>query len=172
MLRQGDAPGLMLFDDKLRTFLPTSTRKNQLDDLCALLDEAKIGGKTNIEEALSRAAERIKGRGLIVLISDFIDVQEDALLLARILRRRGMDVVCFHLLDRAEWTLPWEQMCRFEGMEGEGEELAEPDEIRAAYQRQVQRHLDAIERAFTQGDIEYFRRPEERRVGEERRHRW
>lgn len=157
MLRQGDAPGLMLFDDKLRTFLPTSTRKNQLDDLCALLDEAKIGGKTNIEEALSRAAERIKGRGLIVLISDFIDVQEDALLLARILRRRGMDVVCFHLLDRAEWTLPWEQMCRFEGMEGEGEELAEPDEIRAAYQRQVQRHLDAIERAFTQGDIEYFR---------------
>src|SRR5690625_4891504 len=55
MLSQGDAPGLMLFDDKLSTFLPTSTRKNQLDDLCALLDEAKIGGKTNIEE---RSEER------------------------------------------------------------------------------------------------------------------
>lgn len=156
MLRQGDAPGLMLFDDKVRAFVRTSTRKNQLDDLCSLLDDAKVSGTTDIKEALTRAAERIKGRGLIVLISDFIDVPEEALLLARILRKRGMEVVCFHVMDRAEWTLPWEQMCRFEGMENAGEELVEPDEIRSAYQREVQAHIDAIERACAQGDIEYF----------------
>ena len=156
MLRQGDAPGLMLFDDQVRAFVPTSTRKNQLDDLCTMLDEANIRGKTDLEEALSRAAERMKRRGMIVLISDFIDVGDEALLLARMLRRRGMDVVCFHVMDRAEWTLPWEQMCRFEGMEDAGEELVEPDEIRSAYQREVRAHITRIEDACAQGDIEYF----------------
>lgn len=156
LLRQGDAPGLMLFDDQLRTFLRPRARSSQLDDLCTLLDDAAVTGGTDMQEALSRAAERISGRGLIVLISDFIDVGDDALTLARILRRRGMEVVCFHLMDRAEWTLPWEQMCRFEGMEHNGEELVEPDEIRGAYQREVQRHIDAISSQCAQGNIAYF----------------
>lgn len=156
LLRQGDAPGLMLFDDQLRTFLRARARTSQLDDLCTLLDDAEVRGGTDLNEALSRAAERIRGRGLVVLISDFIDVGEEALTLARILRRRGMDVVCFHVMDRAEWTLPWEQMCRFEGMENNGEELVEPDEIRGAYQREVQKHIDAISEQCAQGNIPYF----------------
>lgn len=156
MLRQGDAPGLLLFDEEARSFLKPSTRKTQLDDLCSVLDSAAVSGTTNVSGALSRAAEMLRGRSLVVLISDFIDVGEEALTFARILRRRGMEVVCFHLMDRAEWTLPWEQMCRFEGMEGDGEELVEPDEIRGAYQREVQKHIDEIEQTCERGDIEYF----------------
>lgn len=156
MLRQGDAPGLLLFDEEVRSFLKTSTRKNQLDDLCSVLDTAKVSGTTNVGGALSRAAEMLRGRSLVVLISDFIDVGEEALTFARILRQRGMEVVCFHLMDRAEWTLPWEQMCRFEGMESADELLVEPDEIRGAYQKEVQQHIDGIRTHCERGDIEYF----------------
>lgn len=156
LLQQGDAPGLMLFDEKPGAFLAPSAKKSQLDDLCTMLDAAKVRGKTRTELAVARIAETLRARSLVVLISDFIDAKDDTLTLAKILRRRGMEVVLFHLMDRAEWTLPWEEMCVFEGMEGEGEQLAEPDEIRSAYQAEVQKHLDWVQRECVSADMEYF----------------
>lgn len=157
LLQQGDAPSLLLFGDAPGTFLTPSTRRSQLDDICSLLDAREPRGGTALERALARVAETVRARSLVVIVSDLIDAKEEALTHARVLRRRGMEVVIFHVLDRAEWTLPWEQMCLFEGLEGEGEQLAEPDEIREAYQAELQRRLDEIEEVCVQGDVAYHR---------------
>lgn len=157
LLQQGDAPGLMLFDAQPGIYLAPSAKASQLDDFCALLDANEPSGKTALPLALAQIAERVRARSLVVIVSDMIDTNEETLVLARILRQRGMEVVVFHIMDRAEWSLPWEQMTLFEGMEGEGEELAEPDEIRRVYQEEVQRHLDRVEHHCVSADIEYFR---------------
>ena len=156
LLQQGDAPGLQLFHDQPGVYLAPSSKRTQLDDFCALLDAATPQGKTRSDLAVARIAERIRARSLVVLISDFIDTGEETLTLAKILRRRGMEVVLFHIMDRAEWTLPWEQMCLFEGMEGEGESLAEPDEIRSAYKTNVRAYLDQLAQECASADLEYF----------------
>ncbi len=157
LLQQGDAPGLTLFTDTIGPVLQPRAKKSQLNDLCRVLDDATVAGKTDASMAFSRIAERLRARSMVVMVSDFIDMNDEAITLAQILRKRGMEVVCFHIMDRAEWTLPWEQVCLFEGMEGDGEETVEPDEIRAAYQAEVHKHLAHIERRCVQGDIEYFR---------------
>lgn len=157
LLRQGDAPGLLLFRDEPGSFLPPSSRRSQLEDIGQILDQVVPGGATSGSRALSRIAEQVHRRSLIVVVSDFIDEHEELLTLCRILRKRGMEVVLFHLMDRAEWEFPWEEMTLFEGMEGEGQLLAEPDDLREAYRSTVRAHVASIEEDAVRGDLEYFR---------------
>lgn len=157
LLRQGDAPGLQLFSDSPSSALPPASRRSQLDDICSVLDANSPKGKTNLGLALTRLTERLRNRSMVVVVSDFISVDDSVWTVARILRRKGMEVVFFHVVDRAEWTLPWENLTQFEGMEGEGDGIAEPDEIRKAYQEEVGAHWKSLEESCASGDIEYFR---------------
>lgn len=155
--RQSDAPGLLVFDERPGSWLPPSTKRTQIDDICRVLDRAPGSGRTSVPEALRRVAERVHARSVVVLVSDLMDTSEDMLKLARVLRQRGMEVVLFHVLDRAEWTLPFEGLTLFEGMESEGELLVDPDDVRDTYQSLVRAHVDAIEAECMRGDLEYFR---------------
>ena len=157
MLKQGDAPGIMTFDERPGNWLPPSSRRTQIEDICRVLDEAPGAGRTSIPNALSRIAERVYARSLVVLVSDLLDTSEEMLTLAKVLRRRGMEVVIFHVLDRAEWELPFEGLTIFEGMEGEEELLVDPDDIRSAYQAELKAHCEMVQAACTSADIEYFR---------------
>lgn len=155
--RQADAPGLLVFDERPGHWLPPSTKRTQLDDLCAVLDRAPGTGRTSIPEALRRVAERVYSRSVVVLVSDLFDTHEDMLKLARVLRQRGMEVVVFHVLDRAEWALPYEGLTHFEGLEDEGDLLVDADDVRDVYQEMLRTHIDAIEAECVRGDLEYFR---------------
>lgn len=157
MQSQGDAPGVITFNEGVRHWLPPSSRRTQLDDICRVLDDSPPTGVTTIEAAFSRVAEQVHSRSLVVLVSDLLDSSSDMLTLARVLRRKGMEVVIFHVLDRAEWELPYENMTLFEGLEGEGTLLVEPDDIREAYQARMREHVAHIETLCQRSDIEYFR---------------
>ena len=157
LLRQGDAPGLMTFDDRPGHWLPPSGRRSQIEDICRVLDEAPGKGRTSIDAAFARIAERVTRRSMVLLISDMLDTAEDMMTLARVLRRRGMEVVVFHVMDRAEFSLPFEGLTVFEGLEDDGELLVDPDDIREAYQVELRKHLDWIQHQCLTGDIEYFR---------------
>lgn len=154
LLSQGDAPGLLVFDERPGFTLPPSSKKTRLDDICAVLDAEKAGGGTNVEAALGRIAERVYARSLVVLVSDLLDAGDDVLTLARVLRRRGLEVVVVHVLDRAERELPYEGLTVFEGLEGEGELLADPDDLRAAYRDLMDAHVERVRSACRAGDIE------------------
>lgn len=157
LLRQGDAPGLLVYGDHPGLWLPPSSRRTQLEDLCRVLDEAPAQSGTDLERALSRVAESASGRSLVVIASDLLETGEEMLTLARVLRRRGMEVVVFHVMDRAELDFPWEGMTLFEGLEGEGDLLVDPDDLRAAYQAEIGAHLKKVTDTCVRSDIEYFR---------------
>ena len=157
LLRQGDAPGVMTFDDRPGRWLPPSSRRSQLDDICRILDASSGKGRTSIDIAFRRIAERVHARSLVVLVSDMLDTSADMLTLARVLRHRGMEVVIFHVLDIAEFELPYEGLTLFEGLEKDGVLLVDPDDIRDAYQAQIRAHVESIETLCARSDIEYFR---------------
>jgi uncharacterized protein (DUF58 family) len=166
LLGQGDAPGLFVFDERPGYWLPPSSRRTQLEDLCKVLDQTPAKGRTAIETALARVAERVHARSMVVLISDLLEFSDDLLAMARILRRRGMEVVVFHIMDPAEFDLPYEGLTVFEGMEGEGELLVDPDDIRLAYQDAFVAHADRMRDICGAGDLEYFRVRTDRPVEE------
>lgn len=155
-LRQGDAPGLLLFDEAPGLFVPPSSRRAQLDDIATVLAQRTPQGATRADAALSRIAERVHARSIVLVCSDFLNDAEQWLTLARVLRKRAMEVVLVHVNDRAELELPYEGLTFFEGLEGDGDVLADPDDIRDAYREAIVAHADEIQSACRAGDLEYY----------------
>jgi uncharacterized protein (DUF58 family) len=159
LLRQGDAVSALVFDDKPGLFLPPSSKSSHLDDVLRVLERMPGEGRTDIAAALKSLAERVRRRGLMIIISDMLDDAERVMNIAKVMRKRRQEVVVFHLIDPAEVELPYEGLTIFAGLEGEEDLLVDPDDIRDRYREEMRAHLLTIERECREGDIEYFRVP-------------
>ena len=76
MLKQQDAVGLTLFDEKIRDYIPPRSKSSHLKILHSRMNKIKPGTDTHIAPVLHHTAEMIKKRGLIILISDLFDDPE------------------------------------------------------------------------------------------------
>ena len=105
--RQGDAVGLVTFDDGLRQYLPSRGGQAHLRALLVTLRSSQAQGRPTAPRALRRAIDLLKRRGLLLVISDLYDEDESV---ERALRRAahiGHEVVVFHVLTRDEVELPF-----------------------------------------------------------------
>ena len=66
------------------------------------LENIRSGNDTKIRTTLDYMAERIKKRGLIILISDLMDDPEQVLIGLNHFRYNKQEVIVFHLMDRQE----------------------------------------------------------------------
>ncbi|MFM1770603.1 MAG: hypothetical protein RJA22_3132 [Verrucomicrobiota bacterium] len=142
--QQGDAVGLLTFDEGIRDYLPARHRPGHLRHLMLALEKPAGGRATNLAAPLQRIAEMVTRRGLMVLISDLLaplDVLEPNL--SR-LRAGGHEVVVFQLLDPAEARFDFEQASLFRDVETDQEIYIEPAAARADYLARLQAHLEAV----------------------------
>lgn len=157
LIRQGDAVGALGFADTAGAFLPAAARNRHLDDIFYLLGQLKGQGQTALNQTLQVIAERAGRRSLIMIFSDFLDATDETYELLRVMRSRRLDVACFHIIDDAELELPFEGLTLFEGMEGDGELLVDPDDIRQRYQEAMKVHLATLQDHCERSDIAYLR---------------
>ena len=122
LIHQQDAVGLITFDEKIRRVLPPRSVKRHLYDLLTALDQNEPGGLTDVGSTLHRAAEMVKRRGLVILISDLLDEPERVLAGLKHFRHRGHEVLVFHVLDPLERDLDLRREVRLEDLET-GEKL-------------------------------------------------
>ena len=143
--RQGDAVGLTLFDDHVRSIVPARYRPGQLRRLFVTLEEPASGLDTKPGIAMEDVAQRLRKRGLVILISDMLaPVQQigDGL---RLLRGCLHDLVVFQILDPAEKNLTFDGPKLFEDLESGQKIYADPNQARAEYQRRLDDHNLAIQ---------------------------
>ena len=76
LLRQNDAVGLVLFDNAVRTYLPPKARPTQFRRVLDLLEPEPAANDTDVGAVLHDIAERVRKRGLVIVISDLIDDAE------------------------------------------------------------------------------------------------
>src|SRR6266705_2629692 len=69
---QGDAVGLLTFDEQIRDYLPARHRAGHLRHLMLALEKPGGGAATDLTPPLKRMAEIVRKRGVIVLLSDFL----------------------------------------------------------------------------------------------------
>ena len=117
VVHQGDAAGLIVHDDQIRTFIGPRGGRGHLRALLAALARTSPGGGTASAAALRRGIDLLKTRGVIAVISDLYD--DEAALDAELRRaaRIGHDVVVFHVLTRDEYALPLRGPTIFEDAE-------------------------------------------------------
>jgi uncharacterized protein (DUF58 family) len=155
MLHQNDAVGLVLFDQEVRQFLAPKAPPTQFRRILDLLEEAPSGGDTDVGAILHQVAERIKRRGLVVLISDLLDDTAKVANGLQHFRHDHHEVVVFHVMDDAELTFPYDRLTRFKDMEGAGRVVANPKSLRSRYLARVNAFIDGLKQACFERDIVY-----------------
>jgi uncharacterized protein (DUF58 family) len=155
MVRQHDAPGLILFGEQARQAAPAVAARHQAEDIFHLLSHAQALGGTRIDQSLFRIVEGLTRRGVAVVISDFFTAHEAVLELLRQLQAQRQEIIVFHLLAPEELDLPYEGECVFEDSET-GEELpVHADDFRKQYQQRLAAFCSSIREECIQLEIDY-----------------
>lgn len=156
LLRQNDAVGLVLFDNTVRTYLPPKARPTQFRRVLDLLEPEPATHDTDVGAVLHDVAERVRKRGLVVVISDLIDDVAKVAGGLQHFRHNGHEVIVFHVLDDAELTFPYDRLTRFKDMEGAGRVVANAKTLRTRYLARMQQFLEGVKAACFERDISYL----------------
>ncbi len=157
MLKQRDSVGLVGFDEKIHTYIPPRSSASHLHILLSKLDEQKPTKQTDIAETLHEMAERIKRRGLIIILSDLLDDPQKVLAGLKHFRHRKHEVIVLQTLDPSEREFSFPREAIFEDMET-GEEITTlPWQIKKDYQRAFDAVFDDFARECRMSNIDYHR---------------
>ena len=137
MLSQKDAVGLVLFDEKIKKFIPPKSTQSHSNIIMKTLEKVTPGYDTQIRPVLDSMAERIRKRGLIILISDLLDDPEKVLMGLKHFRYNKQEIIVFHLMDPEEYNFDFGERIQFTDMESGESITTDPWHIRKAYKNQI-----------------------------------
>jgi len=155
MLQQQDAVGLALFGEQVREFIRDSGHPSHLKLLTHRIEQIQPEGKTQVRGILDDLAERIKRRGLIILISDLFVNVDDLLRALRHFRHKRHEVIVFHVLDEFERTFPFTDLTLFKGLEQYPQVFAEPRSLRKDYLAEFNNFVRQVKQGCRRHSIDY-----------------
>ncbi len=159
LLRQRDAVGLATFDAGVRQYVPPASTSAHLKLLLEMLERRDSRPKTGLGDTFHDLAERLKRRGLLIILSDFFADPDEILRGLQHFRHRRHEVILFHLLDRDELTFPFKETAIFEGLEGGLPLTAEPNALRREYLRVFEAYADSLRRGCREMGMDYAQMP-------------
>jgi uncharacterized protein (DUF58 family) len=155
MVRQHDAPGLILFGAEARQAIPAHASRHHAEEIFHSLTTARAHGGTLLDESLFRIVETIHRRGLAVVISDFFTSEDAARRLLRQLRAQNQETLLFHVMAPEELDLPYEGEWIFEDSESQEQVPVHSDDFRREYLRRVKQFCDDLKRECIGLEIDY-----------------
>lgn len=156
MLSQQDSVGLVLYDETIRQYVPPRSIRNHLHAILQRLQAAAPGSGTRSRSTFHSLAERIKRRGLIIIISDLFDDPRDIVASIRHFRHRKHEVIVFRLLDPAEKEFAFQHPSRFRDMETGEEVYTHPHAIREAYLDDLKEQDELYTRVCRENAADYL----------------
>jgi len=138
MIKQQDAAGLVLFDDTIRDYLPPRSVRGQMYQILKALEHVESSERTRVSVALHHMAERLRRRGLCILISDLFDEPDAVIKGLKHFRHRQHEVVVFHVLDDLERSFDFRHEARFIDLETRQEIRSQPWFVKKEYQQRVE----------------------------------
>jgi uncharacterized protein (DUF58 family) len=153
-----DAVGLALLSDSLVNYYQPSSAYQHRLLLHEEIERLKPTGKSQLAEGLDELLLRMRRRGVLLLISDFLVDSRDRLVASlRKFRSRGWEVIALHLIHPDEQRLPEGLAFRFFGLEGDGLVDCQLAEIRREYQERFATHVAATRAALLGTGCDYHR---------------
>ena len=145
IIREGDRFGLALASSQLDGFLPPRSTPGQLDGVLSVIEGVELVPDTALAVPLRELFARLNQRGVLIVVSDFLDEDLEALFGAiKLFRHRHFGVLLLHVVHPLEERLPTGPAYRFEGLEGEGHRICSPQEISDLYERRFRSFLTGL----------------------------
>jgi uncharacterized protein (DUF58 family) len=141
---QGDAVGLLTFDERIRHYLPARHRTGHLRHLMLRLEQPGEGTATDLTAPLKRIVEMVTKRGLMIFISDMLAPIETLEKNLISLTASGHDVMLFQVLDPGELNFPFDKAGMYFDVESGRDIYIDPVVIRKEYLRKLTAHNAAV----------------------------
>lgn len=155
IFQQRDGVGLVTFDQQIKQSIPARNKKGHLLSILQHLEKIEGGTQTEISLPLHQMAEKIKKKGMIILISDLLDEPSSVLEGLQHFRFQGHDVIVFQVMDHTELHFPFKNATRFLDMEGKGQIMAIPTLIRETYMKNLDAHLEQFRKGCGRQVVDY-----------------
>jgi uncharacterized protein (DUF58 family) len=156
MLHQRDAVGLVVHDQAVRTMLPPRSTSKQLKHLLSTLEKTVPGGETHLAPIWNQLAGQLRGRGMIVILSDCFDQLNHLVHALRHLRHRRHEILLFHILAPEEIEFPFTKRTQFRHLEVANQlRMIDPSAVRAAYRQNFDAFCQALRMHAAKLQIDY-----------------
>ncbi len=152
---QGDGVGLMAMTGGRLTYLPARGGRPHLRSLIATLERLAPAGNWSPARGISRGAELLKRRGVVLVLSDF---QDDEGAIQRELRRvarHGHDVAMLQVAAPDELAFPYAGDVEFVDLESGERRLVDAGAIGGAYRRAFGEFLSRSRDAALRDHVDY-----------------
>ncbi|MFO1486120.1 MAG: DUF58 domain-containing protein [Verrucomicrobiaceae bacterium] len=160
LMSQQDAVGLVTFDSKVRDIIPCRTKITHLHLMLEAMVKTTPGKDTSLAPVIESLAQRLKRRGLVVIISDFFDDPVALLQSIGVLRKKGHEIIALQLWDRDELDFPFGNWARFENLENDDDFLLlDPATIRQRYLEVQKTFSESLKEGFRKHQIDYLSLP-------------
>lgn len=153
--KQRDGVGFVSYDHEVREFVPPRGSIGHLNTVLHAIERTKNGEQTDFMKPLVSVAERLRRRGIVVLISDLYDEPSHVIQGLRQLAFRGNDVIVFHVLDPSELRFDFEEGARFIDMETRAEMHVIPEYVRQEYRKLLKEQIAYYERECRKDKMDY-----------------
>ncbi len=152
---QRDRIGLITFDSAVVDYVPPSAK--HLEIILHTLNrvEPGTGRKGDLTEPLTRAADRLRRKGMVVLISDLYEDPTAVINAIKPLRGRGHEILVFQILDPNEIEFPFQDPSLFEDLESGARLPISPGSLRERYRAGMAEHLATLAKLFRENNVDY-----------------
>ncbi|MFO7897738.1 MAG: DUF58 domain-containing protein [Planctomycetota bacterium] len=141
LLLQRDAVGFTFFDDKVRAHIPPRATYAQFNHAMTTMEEITPGAKTMTGETLMAVGANLTRRGMVILLTDFLDDIDPIALGLNRLCFDGHEVVAICVADPYELQFPFSGPSVIDGMEETGELRCDPSDYREVYLESRAEHI-------------------------------
>ena len=144
ILHQRDSVALGIFDEEVQEYLPRSDNRDNLFRIMDRLAGFKPLRGTRLAPVLHGMAGQIKRKGIVIVISDFFDDEEELLQSVQHLRFKGHEVIMMQVLDPCEIDFPFTGNVEFEGLEDLPLIRTRPSQIKKSYHREFEEFRERL----------------------------
>ena len=155
MVQQRDAAGLCVFDEEIRSYLPPHSTRSYVQQILKVLETTQPAHTTHVGNCLHLVAERIKRRGLVVVLSDLLDEPETVLNTFKHFRHDNHEMIVFHILDPQEREFAFGADAMFTDIETAEQLPTQPFHIRKAYKDAMNQFIERYKKGCREQLIDY-----------------
>jgi uncharacterized protein (DUF58 family) len=155
LFKQRDGVGLITFDTGINDFIPPSLKRVNFTRIMETIDKTSSGNETSLSRVLFEVGQKIKRRGLVILISDLFDAPDLVLKSLKSFKARKHEMIAFQTLDPDEISFPFVEGAIFQDMETEDKIVIEPKVIKNIYLKKFNEFVNQYQKGLLGSKIDY-----------------
>ena len=152
---QGDTVGLLAMTGERMTYLPAKGGRPHLWSLIATLDRLAPSGTWSPARGITRGAELLKRRGVVIVLSDFVDAEQDTQRELRRVASHGHDVAMLQVVAPDEERFPYRGDIEFEDLETHDRQLLDAGAVAPDYRQAFEAFLTRSREGAVRDHVDY-----------------